>query len=27
VKFRKDLRRMFCTDAGRERMQRDFTHY
>jgi GTP-binding protein EngB required for normal cell division len=27
VKFRKDLRRMFCTEAGRERMQRDFTHY
>ncbi|GJH28359.1 GTPase [Caballeronia novacaledonica] len=27
VKFRKDLRRMFCTDAGRERMQRDFAHY
>jgi GTP-binding protein EngB required for normal cell division len=27
VKFRKDLRRMFCTDAGRERMQQDFTHY
>ncbi|KXU83598.1 hypothetical protein CR51_42410 [Caballeronia megalochromosomata] len=27
VKFRKDLRRMFCTDAGRERMQREFAHY
>ncbi|GJH19034.1 50S ribosome-binding GTPase [Caballeronia novacaledonica] len=27
VKFRKDLRRIFCTDAGRERMQRDFAHY
>ncbi|WP_309885081.1 hypothetical protein [Caballeronia sp. LZ029] len=27
VKFRKDLRRMFCTEAGRERMRRDFTHY
>lgn len=27
VKFRKDLRRMFCEPAGRERMQRDFTHY
>jgi GTP-binding protein EngB required for normal cell division len=27
VKFRKDLRRMFCTEAGRERMQRDFTRY
>ncbi|SPB15550.1 GTPase Era [Caballeronia novacaledonica] len=27
VKFRKDLRKMFCTDAGRERMQRDFGHY
>jgi hypothetical protein len=27
VKFRKDLRRMFCTDAGREQMQRDFAHY
>lgn len=27
VKFRKDLRRIFCTDAGRERMQRDFVHY
>lgn len=27
VKFRKDLRRIFCTEAGRERMQRDFTHY
>ena len=27
VKFRKDLRRMFCTTAGRERMQGEFTHY
>lgn len=27
VKFRKDLRQMFCTEAGRERLQRDFTHY
>ncbi|BBU32928.1 hypothetical protein BTHE68_66620 (plasmid) [Burkholderia sp. THE68] len=27
VKFRKDLRRMFCTTAGRERMRREFTHY
>lgn len=27
VKFRKDLRRMFCEAPGRERMQRDFTHY
>ncbi|MGF6571259.1 GTP-binding protein EngB required for normal cell division [Paraburkholderia sp. GAS333] len=27
VKFRKDLRRMFCEPAGRERMQRDFTRY
>jgi 50S ribosome-binding GTPase len=27
VKFRKDLRRMFCEASGRERMQRDFTHY
>ena len=27
VKFRKDLRRMFCEAAGRERMQREFTHY
>ncbi|KAK45143.1 hypothetical protein BG58_20615 [Caballeronia jiangsuensis] len=27
VKFRKDLRRIFCTEAGRERMQRDFAHY
>ena len=27
VKFRKDLRRMFCEATGRERMQREFTHY
>ncbi|RKP56006.1 GTPase [Pararobbsia silviterrae] len=27
VKFRKDLRRMFCEASGRERIQRDFTHY
>jgi hypothetical protein len=27
VKFRKDLRSMFCTEAGREKMQREFTHY
>jgi GTP-binding protein EngB required for normal cell division len=27
VKFRKDLRRMFCTDEGREKLQRDFTCY
>jgi hypothetical protein len=27
VKFRKDLRRMFGTGPGRERMQREFTHY
>ncbi|WP_233831716.1 GTPase [Paraburkholderia sp. ZP32-5] len=27
VKFRKDLRRMFCEASGRERMQREFTHY
>ena len=27
VKFRKDLRRMFCEAPGRERMQRDFTQY
>lgn len=27
VKFRKDLRRMFCEPSGRERMQRDFSHY
>jgi GTPase Era involved in 16S rRNA processing len=27
VKFRKDLRRIFCTEAGRARMQRDFTRY
>lgn len=27
VKFRKDLRRMFCTEQGRERMQREFTRY
>ncbi|MGF6768188.1 GTP-binding protein EngB required for normal cell division [Paraburkholderia sp. GAS199] len=27
VKFRKDLRKMFCEASGRERMQRDFTHY
>lgn len=27
VKFRKDLRRMFGTVPGRERMQREFTHY
>ncbi|MGF6728324.1 hypothetical protein OKW50_000405 [Paraburkholderia youngii] len=27
VKFRKDLRRMFCEATGRERMQRQFTHY
>jgi 50S ribosome-binding GTPase len=27
VKFRNDLRRMFCEPAGRERMQRDFTRY
>ncbi|NIE63576.1 GTPase [Burkholderia sp. Ax-1719] len=27
VKFRKDLRAMFCDVQGRERMQRDFAHY
>ncbi|CAG9253583.1 50S ribosome-binding GTPase [Paraburkholderia unamae] len=27
VKFRKDLHKMFCEAAGRERMQREFTHY
>ncbi|OLL30194.1 hypothetical protein BTH42_19000 [Burkholderia sp. SRS-W-2-2016] len=27
VKFRKDLRRMFCEASGRERMQREFAHY
>ncbi|SAL87443.1 GTPase Era [Caballeronia arvi] len=27
VKFRKDLRRMFCTQAGREKLQGDFTRY
>lgn len=27
VKFRKDLRKIFCTESGRERMQREFTHY
>jgi predicted GTPase len=27
VKFRKDLRRMFGSEAGRLRLQRDFTHY
>ncbi|MDE1008867.1 MAG: 50S ribosome-binding GTPase [Paraburkholderia fungorum] len=27
VKFRKDLRRMFCEAQGRERMRREFTHY
>jgi hypothetical protein len=27
VKFRKDLRRMFCEAAGRERMQGEFTRY
>ena len=27
VKFRKDLRRMFCEAPGRERIQTDFTHY
>jgi hypothetical protein len=27
VKFRKDLRRMFCEAAGRERMQSEFAHY
>ena len=27
VKFRRDLRRIFCTVSGRERMQHDFTHY
>lgn len=27
VKFRKDLRRMFCEPAGRLRLQADFTHY
>lgn len=27
VKFRKDLRRMFGTDTGRLRLQKDFTHY
>lgn len=27
VKFRKDLHRMFCEASGRERMQREFTHY
>jgi hypothetical protein len=27
VKFRKDLRRMFCEESGRARMQRDFSHY
>ncbi|MDE1180938.1 GTPase [Paraburkholderia sp.] len=27
VKFRKNLREMFCAASGRERMQRDFTRY
>ncbi|WP_322047310.1 GTPase [Paraburkholderia sp. J67] len=27
VKFRKDLRRMFCEAAGRTRLQEQFTHY
>lgn len=27
VKFRKDLRRMFCERPGRERLQGDFAHY
>jgi hypothetical protein len=27
VKFRKDLRRMFCEPQGRERLQREFSHY
>ncbi|SMG42942.1 GTPase [Paraburkholderia susongensis] len=27
VKFRKDLRKMFCEASGRERMQREFTQY
>lgn len=27
VKFRKDLRRMFCNEQGRERLQREFMHY
>lgn len=27
VKFRKDLRKMFCEAAGRERMAREFAHY
>lgn len=27
VKFRKDLRAMFCEIAGRERLHRDFAHY
>ncbi len=27
VKFRKDLRKMFCEAAGRDRIQRDFSHY
>lgn len=27
VKFRKDLQRMFCEAAGRERLQREFIHY
>jgi predicted GTPase len=27
VKFRKDLRRMFCTEDGRARLVRDFKHY
>ncbi|MFP6562503.1 GTPase [Paraburkholderia sp. B3] len=27
VKFRKDLRRMFCEASGRQRMQREFTQY
>lgn len=27
VKFRRDLRRMFCEEQGRARLQRDFTHY
>lgn len=27
VKYRSDLRRIFCEPAGRERLARDFAHY
>jgi len=27
VKFRDDLRRIFCSDAGREKLQREFSVY